>query len=392
MAQNKAQQKQIAMMLKNRKKIGKKYFDYRLLFILILIMTFGLIMLYSTSVYTSSQDNGNMFQILIKQGGISILALFWAAVIMPRFSIAFYKKIAILVYLGSLALMLITPVVGTNINGATRWIFIGPLSFQPAEVGKVGVVLFMPILIMKAGRSILRLGGMFKVLILGLLPGLFAFIFTDNLSTGIIIMGIAVGMFFIAHPKYGIFIKLTFLGVIGAVGVVFYAISQEGGGNFRWGRIYTWLDPERHMSTGGYQIMQGLYAIGSGGFFGKGLGNSTQKLGVIPEAHNDMIFTIICEELGVFGAILVVLMFGYLIYRLWVIAANAPDLYSSLGVSGIMIHIALQVILNLAVATNTIPTTGVTLPFISMGGTSILFLMTEMGFALCVASKREIKY
>ena len=144
------------------------------------------------------------------------------------------------------------------------------------------------------------------------------------------------------------------------------------------------------MSGGGYQVMQALYAIGSGGFFGKGLGNSAQKLGTIPEAQNDMIFSIVCEELGVFGAILLLLMFGYLLYRLFFIAQNAPDLYGTLIVSGIFAHIALQVILNICVVLNLMPTTGITLPFVSYGGTSILFLMTEMAIALSVS--RQIKF
>ena len=160
--------------------------------------------------------------------------------------------------------------------------------------------------------------------------------------------------------------------------------------NFRLRRIITWLDPENHADKGGFQVMQGLYAIGSGGFFGKGLGNSTQKLGVIPEVQNDMILSIVCEELGVFGAIVILVLFGLLLYRLMFIARNAPDLYGSLIATGIFAHIALQVILNIAVVTNLIPTTGITLPFISYGGTSILFLMTEMGIALGISRKIKL--
>ena len=161
--------------------------------------------------------------------------------------------------------------------------------------------------------------------------------------------------------------------------------------NFRLRRVLTWLDPENHTDTGGFQVMQGLYAIGSGGFFGKGLGNSTQKLGVIPEAQNDMILTVICEELGVLGAIVILLLFAFLLYRLMFIARNAPDLYGALIASGIFVHIALQVILNIAVVTNLIPTTGITLPFISYGGTSILFLMSEMGIALGISRRIKLE-
>ena len=174
--------------------------------------------------------------------------------------------------------------------------------------------------------------------------------------------------------------------LIGIVGARVLGMAMETSGNFRLRRILVWLNPEKYASEGGYQIMQALYAIGSGGFFGKGLGNSAQKM-IIPEVQNDMILSIICEELGVFGAIMVLILFRMLLYRLLFIAQNAPDLYGSLVVSGIFAHIALQVILNVMVVINCIPTTGITLPFISYGGTSVLFLMAEMGLALGVSSK-----
>ena len=173
--------------------------------------------------------------------------------------------------------------------------------------------------------------------------------------------------------------------------LVFVLVNSASSGSFRIRRIQVWLDPESNASSGGYQVMQALYAIGSGGFFGKGLGNSAQKLGALPEAQNDMIFSIICEELGVFGAVLVILMFVFMLYRLFFIAQNAPDLLGSLIASGIFVHIALQVVLNIAVVTNLIPTTGITLPFVSYGGTSILFLMAEMALALSVSSRIRFK-
>ena len=153
--------------------------------------------------------------------------------------------------------------------------------------------------------------------------------------------------------------------------------------SYRAERLKIWLHPEDYDK--GYQTLQGLYAIGSGGLFGKGLGESMQKLGFVPEAQNDMIFSIICEELGLFGAICVILLFLLMIWRFMVIANNAPDLYGALIVVGVMAHVAIQVILNIAVVTNTIPNTGITLPFISYGGTSILFLLSEMGLALSVS-------
>ena len=152
-------------------------------------------------------------------------------------------------------------------------------------------------------------------------------------------------------------------------------------------RVLVWLDPEKYSDKGGYQVLQGLYAIGSGGLFGKGLGNSAQKLGPVPEAQNDMIFSIVCEELGVFGAAVIILLFIYLLYRLFFIAQNAPDLYGSLMVTGIFAHIASQVVLNIAVVLNLIPTTGITLPFFSYGGTSVLLLLMEISIALSVSRR-----
>ena len=158
----------------------------------------------------------------------------------------------------------------------------------------------------------------------------------------------------------------------------------------RFEEKYKELNPEKYASTISFQTVQGLYAIGSGGFFGKGLGNGVQKT-VIPEVQNDMILSAICEELGVFGAIIILVLFGLLIYRLLFIAQNAPDLYGALIMTGIMSHIAIQVILNVMVVTNMMPNTGITLPFISYGGTSILFLMIEMGMVLSVSNQIKLE-
>ena len=207
------------------------------------------------------------------------------------------------------------------------------------------------------------------------------------MSTGIIVLGIVSIMLIIVYPKSAPIVVLGIAAcIVGYAGLHLLGEYLESSGSFRMERILVWLNPEEYMSDGGFQVVQGLYAIGSGGFFGKGLGNSAQKM-IIPEVQNDMILAIICEELGVFGAIIVLLLFAILLYRLLFIAQNAPDLYGSLIVTGIFAHIALQVIFNVCVVLNLIPTTGITLPFISYGGTSILFLMAEMGIALGVSSR-----
>lgn len=231
-----------------------------------------------------------------------------------------------------------------------------------------------------------------RIFVIGILAAGGVRILTDNLSTAVIVMAITCILYFVVHPKLK-----PFLAMLAGAGLMAYALVRflsttlADSENFRFRRIITWLDPEGNTDTGGFQVMQGLYAIGSGGFFGKGLGNSTQKLGVIPEAQNDMILAIVCEELGVFGVMIILLLFGFLLYRLMFIARNAPDLYGALVATGIFAHIALQVTLNAMVVTNLIPTTGITLPFISYGGTSVLFLMTEMGIALGISRKIKLK-
>ena len=223
---------------------------------------------------------------------------------------------------------------------------------------------------------------------MGTFLALLAYVCTDNLSTAIIIFCITAGMIFIAHPKTRIFLIIAAVAIaVIAIGVFIIGQSVQQTDDFRLNR---WLHPENATGDAAYQTIQALYAIGSGGFLGRGLGNSIQKLGSVPEAQNDMIFSIICEELGIVGGVILLLLFGYLLYRLFFIAQNAPDLFGSLIVSGIFIHIALQVILNIAVVVNLMPNTGVTLPFISYGGTSIMFLMAEMGLALSVS--RQIKF
>ena len=283
-----------------------------------------------------------------------------------------------------MAMVRFTPF-GITVNGARRWLKIG-IQFQPAEIAKIAIIVFMPYMILLMGRNLNTLRAVFFLAIFGVAQAAGAYFFTDNLSTAIIIAGIVIGIIFLAHPKTREFIVFG-LGAIALVIIILIIMnySMTSSSSFRLRRILAWLHPEENLSTDSYQVLQGLYAIGSGGLFGKGLGNSVQKLSIIPEAQNDMIFAIICEELGLFGAILLMLLFGYMLYRLIVIAQNAPDLYGTLIVSGIFIHIALQVILNIAVVLNVIPTTGVTLPFISYGGTSVIFIMIEMGIALNVA-------
>lgn len=368
------------------------YFDYSLLAILICLICFGLVMLYSTSSYSAMmKQNGDSLFYFKRQVLFCIVGLIgmW---IVSRIDYHWYFERSKFFYFISIFMMfLVKTPLGKEVNGAKRWIkLLFGQQLQPAEIAKIAIILFIPALICTMGREIKTLEGIVKVLAWGAFSAAVVFIITENLSTAIIVMGITCIMIFVVHPKTRIFIIIA-VGIIliGIVGARVLGMAMETSGNFRLRRILVWLNPEKYASEGGYQIMQALYAIGSGGFFGKGLGNSAQKM-IIPEVQNDMILSIICEELGVFGAIMVLILFGMLLYRLLFIAQNAPDLYGSLVVSGIFAHIALQVILNVMVVINCIPTTGITLPFISYGGTSVLFLMAEMGLALGVSSKIKI--
>lgn len=374
-----------------RKKRTVRYFDYSLLAVIIFLVCFGLVMLYSTSAYSAQIKFGDGMYFFKRQAVISVLSLgvMW---VVSKINYRFYARYAKLFYFFSFVLMaLVQTPLGVSAYGSKRWIMLPfDQQMQPSEVTKIAVILFIPLLICMVGRGIQTFEGIAKVFVWGAMSAAGVFFLTDNLSTAIIVMGITCILVFVVHPKTAIFLKIAGVGLfLIIVGVQILSAALSHSTDFRLQRILVWLKPEDYAAAGGFQITQALYAIGSGGFFGKGLGNSVQKM-VIPEVQNDMILSIICEELGVFGAIIVLVLFGMLLYRLLFIAQNAPDLYGSLVVTGIFSHIAIQVILNVCVVLNVIPTTGITLPFISYGGTSILFLMIEMGIALAVS--RTIRF
>ena len=357
-----------------KKKIA--YFDYNLLFLIIFLLSFGLVMLYSSSAYISANKYGDDAYYLKRQLrniGLGAVMMF----IMAKIDYRIWKKFGTLAYFGSfvLCILVFMPGIGSSSHGSSRWIDLGPVSFQPSEVAKLGIIIFLAALIEKVPRQM----GDWKTLakIFAMTIPLLGIVAYSNLSTAVIIFGIIACMLFVASPKYSHFV---ILGLLGGAFIVFFILFA----GYRGNRVKAWLHPET-AGDSGYQTMMGLYAIGSGGLFGKGLGESLQKLGNVPESQNDMIFTIICEELGLFGAICLILLFVLLIWRMMVIANNSQDLYGSLLVVGVMAQVAIQAILNIAVVTNTIPNTGVILPFVSYGGTSIIFLMAEMGLVLSVS-------
>ena len=282
--------------------------------------------------------------------------------------------------------LLFTPLAITA-NEATRWVQLGPVQVQVAEPVKILMIVFMATLLTAKGRHIKSWLSMIKIMIPAGIIAVLIWKVSDNMSSAVIILGTAAFMMFVVHPEYWKFIVAILIVGVGVTAIVYYVASMDpaqAAESFRFERIRAWLDPYEYETGKAMQALQGLYAIGSGGLWGKGLGNSIQKLGKIPEPYNDYIFSIICEELGIFGAGLVILLFIFLLYRIYTISQTAEDMLGRMLTIGVFSHIALQVILNLLVVTGLFPTTGVTLPFFSYGGSASVFLLMEIGLVLSV--------
>ena len=352
-------------------KTGK--LDQMLLITVLVLEISGLVILYSASAYNGRVRFSDAGYYLKKQLFAAVLG-FGCMWLISRMDYHKMAQFATLAYILSMALSGAVLLVGDTYNGSRRWLSVGPLSFQPSEFAKPAVLLFLSRIISrkeKMGNSIFSL-----IWCVCLVLPIVALVGTNNLSTAIIILGIAVILAFVSRPGY---LQFIWIGLTG-IGFIALFLSME---QYRLERLVIWKNPEAHEK--GFQTIQGLYAIGSGGLFGTGFGKGIQKLGFVPEAQNDMIFSIICEENGLIGAILLLTLFLILLWRFMVIATHARDRLGAFLAAGIMAHIAIQVILNVAVVTNSIPNTGITLPFISYGGTSSLFLLAEMGVALAVS-------
>ena len=371
-----------------KKKKGRYFYDLSLLYIVIFLICFGLLMIYSSSSY-AAQLEGLDANYYMRHQAIAALIGLAAMIIFSVVDYHWYFRLDRLGILLSIALMILVSLVGKRVNGKRRWLGVGSLTFQPTELVKIAVIIALAAMIVRLGQEVDSKRGRLQAAII-VLP-LFVLVAKNNLSSGIIVGGIGFVMMYIASRSSWRYLVLAGLGVsvflsagILAPYLVKVGILQE----YQLSRIMVWKQPEKYASRGGYQVLQGLYAIGSGGIFGKGLGESIQKF-ILPEAQNDMIFSIICEEFGLFGACATLLGFVFILYRCLLIANNAPDLFGSMLVIGVMAQIAIQVILNVAVVSNAIPNTGITLPFISYGGTSMIFLMVEIGIVLNVS--RQIR-
>lgn len=365
------------------------YYDRSLLAIIFVTSLFGLLMIYSSSQYIafmSGKDADYYFthQAMFVAGGmlaalgISLLNYHW---------LRYFAKFGILL---AIALLLLVLLIGSSGKGAQRWLEIGGVRFQPTEPAKAALIVYLAAKIAQFGPRIGKWRNLRGVLLVSVIPILL--VTKENLSSGIIMAGIVFVMLFVACRQWKWFVGLASAGIaaiLAAKPLAAWTITRlnlSRPESYHLRRVFGWALPERFPDDA-YQTLQGLYAIGSGGLTGQGLGESIQKFGKLPEAQNDMIFTIICEELGFIGAAAVVLLFLCIIYRLMKIAQDSEDLFGSMLCVGIIAHLSIQVILNIAVVTGVIPNTGVTLPFISYGGSAVFFTLIEIGIALSVAHR-----
>ena len=374
----------------------RRFYDYSLIFIILFLLVLGLIMIYSASSYTADLKFKNSAYFVNKQ----LIFVVAGLILMIFVSIVPYQvwiKLSKLIYVVATALVGAVLVIGRDANGARRWINLFGIKFQPSEFVKVAIIIFTSYYLVKYKNDLhstdrkVAEKKLWILLIVVFVPTVLVMV--ENLSTSIIIFLIAFCMSFLGTSNK----RLHTVGAIAMGVILFFSkpfvkfIYERGARDYHLTRLLVWAEPEKFSRDGGYQVIQGLYAIGSGSYFGKGLGQGMQKF-FLPESQNDMIFAIIVEELGLFGAGLIMGAFVFLIYRMIKISFSVTDPEGVYLVVGILIHLSLQVILNIAVVTGVLPNTGVSLPFISYGGTSILVLLGEMGIVLSVARSIKLDY
>lgn len=362
-------------------------FDYSILIVTLLLLSMGLIMLLSASAPKSFSENGNSYEYIMKQGFVAIVGLV-LMIALSKIDYRIYRKLKWLIYIGFVVLLIIVGFVGIGENGAKRWINILGFSFQPSEFAKVGFIIFYASLLsdMKEKNKIKKIVPGFVFPLMFLLPVAYAvFVLQNHFSATFIMAAITCVQMFVAGSMLRYFLGVGLVGVGGIALYVLKGIASGETNNFRLGRIETWLNIEADLTGSGWQINQSLYAIGSGGLFGLGLGNSKQKYSYLPEPQNDFIFAVLAEELGYIGSIFVIILFALFVWRGIVIAIKAEDNFGTLIAIGITTMIGLQALINIAVVTNTIPVTGMPLPFFSYGGSAMLANLMAVGILLSIS-------
>lgn len=353
--------------------------DISFFFLVITLMAIGIVMVFSASYATSLYEEGSSLKIFLKQAvfvAVGLVGMFFASYL----PYTFYRKFCYIIYFGSLALMF-AALMFPNKTGARRWIPVPGLgTFQPSELMKFALVILFASLIADNYRRMDKFKYGFVQFLVWLAPALLAAVLQRHLSGMLLLMIIGFGMMFIAGSKLRWFV----VPAVAAGAAGFLYLSWKGFDYLKT-RFDAFLDPFSNIQTGSWQICQSLYAIGSGGFMGVGLGNSTQKFLWVSEPQNDFIFSIVCEELGLLGAVAIILLFVLFVCSGFSIAMRAPDRFSSMVVTGIILQFGVQALLNIAVVSNSMPTTGIALPFFSAGGTATLMQLCQMGVVLGIS-------
>lgn len=371
---------------KRNQKTLKGKIDITFLSLVLILLTIGLVMLFSASYAYSLEYYGSSYKFISRQALLGVAGVI-AMLVISKIDYHNWKKLSIAVYVISLILLLIVKIAPPMVSGMSvkRWFVIGPINFQPSEIAKFAVVLLFSTYIAGNYKEMNKFSVIGTLLILLAIPcGLI--VVEPHLSATILVFCIgAVLMIVGGLPK-----RYIIGGFLAAVGGV---IALIFGGTVGYGsdRIKYWFDPWADASGKGFQTIQSLLAIGSGGILGRGIGQSRQKHLWVPEPHNDFIFSIVCEELGLIGALIIILLFCLLLWRGFTVAMHAEDKFGSLMAIGLTFQVALQAMLNIWVVTNTIPNTGISLPFFSYGGTSLFILLCEMGIVLNISRGANIE-
>lgn len=360
--------------------------DITFLSFVLVILTIGLVMLFSASYAYSYEYYGNSYKFISKQ---LLFAVIGVAVMfgISKINYHYIRKFSWIIFAISIGLLVFLLIVPPMVSGmdVKRWFAIGSFSFQPSEIAKFAVILVLSHLIASNYKMMAKFK--FIALLLALLGFVCILVFLEpHISATLLILLIGVVIMIVGGLSWKYILGG---GIIGGVGVV--ALLLSGAVGYSSSRIQYWLDPWADATGKGYQTIQSLLAIGSGGIMGRGLGQSRQKFLWVPEPHNDFIFSIVCEELGLIGAIIIIILFCALVWRGFTIALKANDKFGCLMAVGLTFQIGLQAVLNIFVVTNTIPNTGISLPFFSYGGTSLVLLLTQMGIVLSISRKSNLK-
>ena len=349
-------------------------------------------MLLSASAPTSFAESQNSYAYVVKQGAVACIGLI-AMFILSTIDYRIYRKLKWIIYIACVVLLVLVGFIGSGAGGARRWINLFGFSFQPSEFAKVGFIIFYASLLtdMREKNKIKKFVPGFIYPLLFLIPIVYSiYILQNHFSATFIIAVITLVQMFVAGSSLKYFVASAFAGGAAFAAVIIKGMAT-GEGGFRLTRFQTWLNIESDVTGAAWQINQSLYAIGSGGLFGLGLGNSKQKYLYLPEPQNDFIFAVLAEELGFIGAISVILLFALFVWRGIVIAIKSEDIFGTLIAIGITTMIGLQALINIAVVTNTMPNTGISLPFFSYGGSSLIVLAAEMGIILSISRYSYIR-